>query len=268
MWHKLTPLFAKTAFERIALVNNHWNHFGMIQKIESGAFKPPILRNVSPIEDYYIHFSSSSTNKIVKLMEYNGPTPFYPLVEKGVDVHVYKKGEHLHTQSQSDPDNVFDFKETVYEDKRTHGMDNKAYENPREFESRIFSNLSKHKYIEGLTNLESLIRENIIDLTQDQLKHIGLALNKLKNTCEDLIEHQKTWAQTLHHFPDRYIPSMKIPKNFCIDDLKPEFKIQLEQAHNKMQKISDYLFKQKLPENDYKRAIEFFEDSFIQELFK
>ena len=43
MWHKLTPLFAKTTMERIAAVNNHLSHFSLIQQIESDAFKPPVI---------------------------------------------------------------------------------------------------------------------------------------------------------------------------------------------------------------------------------
>lgn len=69
MWHKLTPLFAKTAMGRIATVNNHRSHFSLIQQKESGAFKSPIIKNVPAISDCYVHFPSMKTNKIVKLLE-------------------------------------------------------------------------------------------------------------------------------------------------------------------------------------------------------
>lgn len=86
--------------------------------MESGAFKSPLIKNVPAILDCYVHFLSIKTNKIVKLLEYYGLTKFYPLVEKG---------EYLDTTSQSEPNNVFDFEEVEYKDKRIHGMDNKAF---------------------------------------------------------------------------------------------------------------------------------------------
>jgi len=70
--------------------------------MESGAFKSPIIKNVPAILDCYVHFLSIKTNKIVKLLVYYGLTKFYPLVEKGVNIHVYKKGDYLDTTSQSD----------------------------------------------------------------------------------------------------------------------------------------------------------------------
>lgn len=268
MWHKLTPLFAKTAFDRIAIIQNHWNHYSLIQQIEKGNFTPPVLKNVSPISNYYLHFPSDSTNKIDKIFEYNCPTYFYPLTQKGVNVHTYKKGEHLDTASQPVPDNVFDFRNSQYQDKRVHGMDHKAYENPRELDSKIFSNISKKKYMDGLDDLESLIRSNIIDITKTQLNNIQTALTNLKYSCDNINEHQLIWAQNVHYFPKEFIPPMRVPNNFSTQDLRQEFKEHLEFSQERMQKISNYLYAQKVPENDLKKALEYLNDSFIQKLLE
>lgn len=55
----------------------------MIQRIETGAFKQPVIKIVAPISEYYLNFPSPDTNKIAKIMEHNRPTNFYPLIEKG-----------------------------------------------------------------------------------------------------------------------------------------------------------------------------------------
>jgi len=267
MWHKLTPLFSKTAFDRIALINNHWSHFSLIQQIESGSYSLPVVKNVSKIENYYNNFKSPATNKIVKIMEFNGPTTFYPLVEKGVNVHAYNKGEYYDTSSQAQPDNIFDFRNNnSYFDKRIHGMDNKAYENPREFESKIFSALSPQNYIAGIVSLEELIQNNSINLSFKQISNIKIALKELKDTCQDIKAHQIAWAKNLHYFPDKYIPPLRVPENFSTQDLNLHSKLELAKSMEKMEKISCYLFKKQIPENDYKKALELFEDSFIQNL--
>lgn len=264
MWHKLTPLFCRTIFDRIVLVNNHWDHYPLIQRIESGAFKPPITKNVPPIENYYYNFPAPATNKIVKILEYNGPTNFYPLSKQGVDVHAYTKGEFLHTYSQTSPDVTLDFRESSFQDKRAHGNDFKAYENPREFECRTFSNISEEKFLNGLTGFEALINSNLPELTIDQLNNISKAIKQLKNTCNNIAEHQIAWAQTLHYFPDKYIPPMRVPQNFCIQDLKPEALSAFTKSHIRMNKISDLLKKCNVPKNDYKKALDIFQDSNIQ----
>lgn len=269
LFHKATPLFAKNIYDRIALVNNNWLHFETIQRIEGGAFKQNtnIIRNVSPIENYYIHFPAPSSNKIKNILEYNGPTNFFPLVQKGVDVHCFQPGEKLDTKTQTKPDNILDFKNSTFEDKRTHGVDSKAYENPKEFESKIFSQLSKAKYERGIRAMENLITINIIDMTLERYEAIRNALNLLVETCDNLVEHQLVWAANLHHFPDKYIPPIKIPTNFSFADLCPEISLQIKKSEIKMKLISDRLYFLKAPENDLKRSItEYFADSEIQRI--
>lgn len=91
MFHSLTPLFSRNIYDRIILMNNHWNHYKLIQRIESGAFKSPVIRNVFPIENCYYNFPAPSTNKIARVIEYNAPTNFTTLVQYGGEVHYYKK---------------------------------------------------------------------------------------------------------------------------------------------------------------------------------
>ena len=266
VWHKLTPLFTRNIYERIAVVNNHWNHYPIVQQIESGAFKPPIQKNVDPIDDYYFSFPSPLSNKINKILEYNGPTNFFPLLQKGVDVHAFQKGEPLDTRTQAEPDDVFNFQKAQFEDKRIHGMDHKAYEDAREVESRIFSQLSTQKYQTSLKHLENLIINNCIDLTPKQLHNIALALDMLSRSCEDIVKHQLIWAEHVHYFPAKYIPPIKIPQNFSLANVTPDFLKAFKKSEWRMQKISDRLYELNAPENDLKKGIQYFEDSYIKNI--
>lgn len=54
MWHKATPLFTRNIFDRIAVVNNHWSHYPVIQRIESGGYMPGISKSVAPLINPYL----------------------------------------------------------------------------------------------------------------------------------------------------------------------------------------------------------------------
>lgn len=71
---------------------------------------------------------------------------------------------------------------------------------------------------------------NIIDLTAQQLDNISMALRKLKDNCDNLIEHQQVWAENLHVFPNNYIPPIRVPKNFSVNDLKPHILQELDKS--------------------------------------
>ena len=88
----------------------------------------------------------------------------------------------------------------------------------------------------------------------------------MKVTCDNLIEHQQIWAKNLHIFPDNYIPPIRVPKNFSVNDLKPNILQELEKSTLHMQRVSDELFKCKIPKNDYEKAAELLNGSFMQEL--
>lgn len=267
--HKLTPIFSKTLVERAALVYLEWSHYAIIQQIEAGTFTklfPAIRQRADIIQDIYCNFASNPTNKICKMFEENGPTNFIVLKQNKVKVQTYKKGDTLDTQSQTAPDLKLDFSESTYQDKRIHGMDYKAYENPREFESKIFSQLNEDKYFRGLLAIESLIMNSDLNLNKERLMAIKHALMMLNETSNDLIKHQKVWAESLHLFPEKYIPPLRVPKNFAIQDLKKEILEEFLKSKIRMQKISALLYARKIPENDLKAAVDLFEDSEMKQL--
>lgn len=85
-----TALFSRTLFNRVVLVNDCWQVYPLIQQIKASKFKAPVLRHVPVVDDCYVNFPVTATNKIAKFMEYHEPTNFYPLVQEGVNVHIYK----------------------------------------------------------------------------------------------------------------------------------------------------------------------------------
>jgi|ERR1700753_886991 len=262
--HKLTALFARTITDRIALVNHSWDHYAFIQQLEAKRYPVPIKKDMEKVEGIYVNFPSEITNKIGTIFDDNSPTAFQPLIEKNVIVRKSKKGDIFDTKQQKNPDNFFDFSKSEFTDKGVHGMDTKAYQNPIEFESRIFTQISKDTYKKSLDSFQNLIRANQANLSIVEIQNIRTALYELAKTCDDVVAHQLTWAQSLHHFPDNFIPPIRLPENFSKRDLKPEFQALLEKSEIKVRKISNILYMKKVPENDIKKAIELFEDTDMQ----
>lgn len=50
------------------------------------------------------------------------------------------------TCSQKEPDTMFDMRNSSFKDTRIHGMDHKAIDNPREYDFRIFSQVTPTQY--------------------------------------------------------------------------------------------------------------------------
>lgn len=205
------------------------------------------------------------TNKITTIYEYNVPTNFLGLVEKGVTVKAFEKGEHLDTFSQAEPDATFDFKGSKFQDQRKHGMDHKAVDKAREYESRIFSQFSKEQYESAMRAFENSMFVNTT-VPFDQTIIIIETIEKLIKTADNLKAHQIVWAENLHHFPKEFIPPLQVPKNFSTENLEPEILKMLQKSEIRMTKISNILWTRKIPENDFKKAIELFYDSEVQKI--
>ena len=101
-FHKLTALFSRTQFDRIALVKNNWSHYSLLQQIQSGKIKTTVLK------DIYHGYPSGETQDLKKFLEQNHPIHFDSLSQYGVKAHYYTPGDFLDTKSQAEPDAVIE----------------------------------------------------------------------------------------------------------------------------------------------------------------
>ena len=261
LWHRLTPVFARTWLDKVALINNHWSHYHLIKQLEKKK-RFPILK-----ETWYQDFSTPETNKISKIMESNVITNFKELLDNGVKIFTYTPGIHLDTYSQKQPDAIFDGHESSKADKRVHGLDQKAEEKPIQGSSKMFSNVKTDKYHRLLDTHYAGMVANTIDMSLENLQQTERALVSLKITCEHFAKHQLVWASNLHLFPDNYIPPLRLPENFATRNLHPNILEALEKSRLRMHRISNILYVRKIdPKSDFAEAARLVEDSEIQRL--
>jgi len=273
-FHKLTGLYATTMLDRLSLVKDNWSHYNLLIQIQQGKIKNKhVIEKPNSIHSLYQKYPSPISDNLKKLLEYNHPIHLDSLTIHGIKLDYYKTGQFLHTKSQAEPDIVVDMRESIFEDKRIHGVDVKAYVKlPNEIDSRAFSQVSKEDYKNGLRHFENLIINNIPELASDHVEKIKEHLISLKESCDrkDLTLHYFSWAKGLHLYPEGFIPPIRIPDNFDISKLKPQVATDMQKAYLKMKAISNYLFEKKVPnttdKNDIIKALDHFEDSFIQDL--
>lgn len=267
--HKGTVFFARTLWEKAFFLNhpNGWsNAFGRIEIIEK-----KIKASILDSDRYcYIQFNPIPKNisKISAVIENNFLTNFSVLKNNGVKIMPYSKDIKIDICSQAQDDAVLDFSESNYEIKKVIGIDQKAYNNPREGHGKVFSELTDMKYLDLLSSFEQELLSNVT-LTYDQTVNITKTIQLLRQHYNNFEKLQDVWAKGLHHMPEKYIPPLKVPNNFALSDLRSEFVDKINKANLKFHKISDCLFKKNIPENiDYIQASLLFEDSQIQQLMK
>lgn len=81
-FHRLTSYFTTRIEDRIVAVNDSGRNIEIIQQIETGKF-PGIPKNVVPFGNCYRNFPNVTSNKIMKVMESNGPIFFTVLQDRG-----------------------------------------------------------------------------------------------------------------------------------------------------------------------------------------
>lgn len=96
------------------------------------------------------------------------------------------------------------------------------------------------------------------------------ALINLKESSLDFEKHQVIWASTLHLFPDKWLPPLRIPKNFSYAQFNSEALHQIKISEYRMKKISDYLILKKIPQINHgtfpQQAIDLLDNSEIQQI--
>lgn len=259
--HPMTSLFARNFTDYVASINNNWSHFHIIEQA-----KKAIPYN----QQIYENFAMPSTNvsKISKVIEHNLITNFNPLKQLGIKVSIFHNNIKRDTSHQARDDILIDTKNSQVIDSRLHGLDQKAVSafQIKDPSSVIFSQISHIEYGDIITRFEKLlIQKNNLSL-QDIVKTQEV-FQQLVETCNDIATHQIIWAKNLHLFPDNSIPPLRVPNNFSMEDFKPEIRESLRQSNFYMQKVSDHLHAKRVP-CDYKKAIEYMDNDFIQNMFK
>lgn len=247
-------------------MNNSWQHFKTIEKLKAKINYGEIL---------YKHFENPFRNqnvKIATMMEHNLLTNFAALKARNVYLYTFDKKRTTDTHNQSCDDIQMDPRESYpfIEDKRTHALDQKATPLASSIpdpSSKILSSMTEKEYSYLIVNFSQLLLNNFT-LTSEQLFEIEKALDALKASSGNLQVHQIIWLETLHLFPDNYIPPIRIPNNFCIDDLLAEALNSYHLSVKRFNNISAYLKKHNVPENDYVKAGEIFDESFIQKMYE
>ena len=82
----------------------------------------------------------------------------------------------------------------------------------------------------------------------------------------DIKYNQIIWVENIQLYRDNCIHRLKIENNFCIYDLTYENLALYKNREKVMKRISDKLYYLKVP-SDYNNAVEFFSESFIQQMF-
>lgn len=261
IWHPMTSFFARKATDFGALLNNHWSHYAMIEKFNNN--KIPYQNDIK-----YNHFDTPNVKSISAVSEHNLITNFKGLLSRNIKLSGYNKNLHLDSHNQARDDIVIDLREAQYPviDHRVHGLDQKATTNVRDPSSKIFSQINEIDYREFLRNHGELIKSNYA-LSEQEKFQIDSALHKLGQQADNFENQQKVWTEIVHLFPNKYIPPMRIPHNFSQDDLIPSVKKEMERSNVVMSRVSERLYFYRVP-CDYREAIEYFEDSFIQKIFR
>lgn len=94
-------------------------------------------------------------------------------------------------------------------------------------------------------------------------------MHDLKASCNNFAKHQVIWALGLHLFDKiGFVPPIRVPENFSTRNFTLETLKALEKEGFRMQKISDYLNKKKIPHNKggtfSNEALDLLEDSEIK----
>ena len=263
IWHPMTPLFARNAIDFGALINNSWNHYHLIEKIKCKINYGEIL---------YSNFENPFGNqkiKISRMLEHNLITNFSALHERQVKLSTYNKNTQTDTYNQSQDDIQIDPRTAVPPiiDGRTHALDQKAISNIsniREPASKIFSDISPIEYSEVLKIFRQGLLNNV-EISPSLLEEIDTFLDRLASSCTQLKLHQIIWLEHLHLFPNNFIPPLRIPSNFCIQDLIPEVLQAYNESIQRLNAISNKLYEKEIS-CDYKEACEILNESCIQKI--
>lgn len=260
--HSATGYFVKGLLERINLINSGWRpHYAIILNAQ----KHYPSTNIPT--QWYIKYPDPKGG-IREIMEHNLVTNFLPLAERNVKIGLFDKSLHYHTgPGQVEPDIMFDFSnQQIFSDKRIHALDEKS--GKKHLVNLIYTEMSKKTYIQKLERLRSQMLYSHPTEYNDAI--MTPILKKLGDTCENLEQHKIVWATNLHHF-GKFVPPLRIPQTFSLENATPQFRKEFNAAKIKMNKLSDYLYTKGVPQITFTdpmpiKALDAFLDSELQKI--
>jgi hypothetical protein len=268
VWHSATALFARTYVQKVALLNNSWRHLFSIQKIE--AMYPETQAAIS--SNMFLKIPQNFTEKkkhFIKHIENHTSDHFLELKEKHVLIEPFDPTKHrnLHDVKypQQEPDIVLDARNTEFNDTTIRFLDQKT-NHPGTGKNKILSNISEKRYCTTL-NLFLLEYQKVNKNTYE----IVTLINSLKTSCNNFAEHQLIWARGLPLF-DKIgsVPPIRVPENFSTRNFSPETLKALKTEGFRLQKVSDFLYAKKIPQNQNgtfsDEALALWNDSEIQRI--
>lgn len=143
-------------------------------------------------------------------------------------------------------------------------MDQKT-NNPGLGINKLLSEITLERYKSTVDRFERTLKsEKLLN------EEISTTLLNLKETYNDFEKHQLIWAESLHLFPDNFIPPLKLPQNFSYAQFNPEAMRQIKISEYRMKRISDHLYFKKIPQVNHgkfpQEALDLFQDSIIQDI--
>jgi len=259
-YHPLTAWFARKFEERIVLLRSNWSHYNPIANAEKNGYLTSNLKDNSS----YKNFSGNSYS-FKQAVEYNLQTNYLHWIKNSVKLSEYR-GQQLNTKNQPEPDMVADFSNSNFHDKRIHGLDQKSGKADMGISS-IYSTMENKTYLKKLKHFQAQLFHHCDSTTLDVFA-ITKAFHTLGNTCNDLKAHQLVWANNVHLFTDKFIPPMRVPDHFSLEDATPEFVLLIKKAEIKVTQISNFLYAKRVPDNLNRPPEDLFYDSELQKMLE
>lgn len=155
---------------------------------------------------------------------------------------------------------------SLFNDKRIHSIDQKSGKTALTCVG--LSEIEKKDYEQKLRQFSAKLLYKYPDLDSQLVYHI---MDDLFSSCDTFQEHQIIWATNLHIFPSGFLPPIKVPNNFSLEDLRPEFIEFVHKARVTIYRISDFLYDQNIPQINPdnplpEEALNLFSNSEIQKI--
>ena len=257
--HPLTIKFvAHDPYTVLALLNHPANNFSHIQRLTKHNSWPSPEELYKPSNLVIPH----RTKTLIDVLEVNFIHRFKSLANDNVILGTYKsmkeKYGHVENSMQMRPDMVSYWLDSYFKFKGYLGTDQKEKQVTHYGRNQVITN-PETNYHDILTDYKLALKKKLGALTPE-LEDI---LKALEATSNDPDVHIRTWAESIHLFPEKWIPPLLLNKTFDESQLKPEIIDLLLKANITLKKISDKLYELSVPETE-----DFFDDSLIQKMMR
>lgn len=242
--HKATVYFSKTAFDYAACINSNWAFFHSLEKLKVNFPYNEITYKNTPIP-------LRTKWPFDKVVEHNLKTNFCSWSLFGTELLTYQeavsKGLKRDSYHQACDDIIIDNRNAhgPIIDRKIRGLDQKAYaaKNIKDASSLVLSNVSVAEYNTILRNHYNLLQSNCTNLSYSDRELLEKTLINLDSYSNIPHKHFDYWLESVHVFPNEFVPPIKVPNNFSILDFSEESLREYNLSREKVEKISAILYK-------------------------